>query len=385
MLSFAEMGADGQGAAGLVDKELWLACAGSMCTVPPVGAAVYYFPQGHAEQASAAVDFSSAGTRVPPFVPCRVADVRFMADPKSDEVFARLCLVPLRPGEPMADVGEAAPEAMMREAGNEQQQGKSFAKTLTQSDANNGSGFSVPRFCAETIFPELDYRAQPPAQYVFARDVHGAEWKFRHIYRGTPRRHLLTTGWSQFVNQKQLFMGDSIVFLRDEDGQVHVGLRRAKRGGGFGVVGGGEGSMSGWGPYRGHLGRGIATTSSSSCGKVPPEDVLAAAKLAAAGQPFEVVHYPRASSPGFCVRADAVRASMQVQWSPGVRFKMAFETEDSSRISWFVGTVAGVQAADPARWPQSPWRLLQVTFLKPFVKWVDPHKPLRNQIETFFN
>jgi hypothetical protein len=39
---------------------------------------------------------------------------------------------------------------------------------------------------------------------------------------------------------------------------------------------------------------------------------------------------------------------------------MAFETEDSSRISWFMGTVAGVQVTDPIRWPQSPWRLLQV-------------------------
>jgi hypothetical protein len=53
---------------------------------------------------------------------------------------------------------------------------------------------------------------------------------------------------------------------------------------------------------------------------------------------------------------------MRVQWCPGMRFKMAFETEDSSRISWFMGTVASVQVADPIRWPQSPWRLLQVRY-----------------------
>jgi hypothetical protein len=342
MLSFAEL-AGGGGQGGFVDKQLWLACAGSMCTVPPVGALVYYFPQGHAEQASAAVNFSAAAARaVPPFVPCRVVAVRFMADLQSDEVFSKMRLVPLRPGEPVADVGEAA----MAATDDPQQANKpaSFAKTLTQSDANNGGGFSVPRFCAETIFPELDYRAAPPLQNVYARDVHGAEWKFRHIYRGTPRRHLLTTGWSHFVNQKRLLAGDSIVFLRGEDGQVHVGLRRAKRGG----FGGDEGSSA-----------------HSNGGKVPPEDVLVAAKLAAAGQPFEVVHYPRASSPEFCVRAAAVHAAMQVQWCPGMRFKMAFETEDSSRISWFMGTVAGVQVADPARWPQSPWRLLQVRIEHP--------------------
>ena len=95
----------------------------------------------------------------------------------------------------------------------------SFAKTLTQSDANNGGGFSVPWFCAETIFPVVDYTAEPPVQNVVARDVHGVEWKFRHIYRGTPRRHLLTTGWSTFVNQKKLVAGDSIVFLRGDGGE----------------------------------------------------------------------------------------------------------------------------------------------------------------------
>ncbi|KAH0981781.1 hypothetical protein GBA52_008958 [Prunus armeniaca] len=34
---------------------------------------------------------------------------------------------------------------------------------------------------------------------------------------------------------------------------------------------------------------------------------------------------------------------MRVQWCSGMRFKMAFETEDSSRISWFMGTIASVQ------------------------------------------
>ncbi|GJN02324.1 hypothetical protein PR202_ga19663 [Eleusine coracana subsp. coracana] len=240
MLAFAQAEVAGGGKEAAVgrqvDKQLWLACAGSMCTVPPVGAAVYYFPQGHAEQASAAVvDLS----HVPPLVPCRVVAVRYLADPGTDEVFAKMLLVPLRPGEPVADVGEAAAKAAT-DQDDQQPKPASFAKTLTQSDANNGGGFSVPRFCAETIFPELDYRAEPPVQSVVARDVHGADWKFRHIYRGTPRRHLLTTGWSHFVNQKKLLAGDSIVFLRGEDGQVHVGLRRAKRGGG-------AGDEAGWG------------------------------------------------------------------------------------------------------------------------------------------
>ncbi|XP_051218298.1 auxin response factor 10 [Lolium perenne] len=337
-------------APGSVDSQLWLACAGSMCTVPPVGAAVVYFPQGHAEQATAALDLSAA--LVPPLIPCRVAAVRFMADAHTDEVFAKIRLVPLRPGDAVVDVGPAAAHDDPRPS-----KPASFAKTLTQSDANNGGGFSVPRFCAETIFPALDYGDEPPVQNIFVRDVHGEEFKFRHIYRGTPRRHLLTTGWSNFVNQKKLLAGDSIVFLRSEAGEVHVGVRRAKR------VFCTDDAHSGWDHYRGLTRGGNAT--SDAKGKVPAEDVVAAARLAAAGQPFEVVYYPRASTPEFCVRASAVSAALQVHWCAGMRFKMAFETEDSSRISWFMGTVAGVHAADPIRWKNSPWRQLQVSWDEP--------------------
>jgi hypothetical protein len=34
---------------------------------------------------------------------------------------------------------------------------------------------------------------------------------------GQPRRHLLTTGWSAFVNKKKLVSGDAVLFLRYHD------------------------------------------------------------------------------------------------------------------------------------------------------------------------
>uniref|UniRef100_A0ACD5ZKY8 Uncharacterized protein n=1 Tax=Avena sativa TaxID=4498 RepID=A0ACD5ZKY8_AVESA len=358
MITFADLTEPAPGAERSVDRHLWLACAGGMCTVPPVGSSVYYFPQGHAEHAlghAAGVDLSAA--RVPALVPCRVAAVRYMADTDTDEVFARVRLAPLHATDADADIMDDA-------ADDGQEKPASFAKTLTQSDANNGGGFSVPRYCAETIFPRLDYAADPPVQTVIAKDVHGAAWKFRHIYRGTPRRHLLTTGWSAFVNQKKLVAGDSVVFLRGGDGgELHVGIRRAKRG----FCGAEEGSLlPGWDHYAGPARCNVSPCGAArGRGKVRAEDVFEAARLAGSGRAFEVVYYPRASTPEFCVRAAAVRAATRVQWCPGMRFKMAFETEDSSRISWFMGTVAGVQVADPMRWPQSPWRLLQVSWDEP--------------------
>lgn len=35
-----------------------------------------------------------------------------------------------------------------------------------------------------------------------------------HASAGQPRRHLLTTGWSAFVNKKKLVSGDAVLFLR---------------------------------------------------------------------------------------------------------------------------------------------------------------------------
>ncbi|KAI4300277.1 hypothetical protein L6164_033674 [Bauhinia variegata] len=360
-----------------LDPQLWHACAGGMVQMPAVNAKVFYFPQGHAEHACGPVDFRNC-PRVPPCILCRVAAIKYMADPETDEVYVKLRLVPVN-----ANDGGYDDDGIGGMNGSESQdKPASFAKTLTQSDANNGGGFSVPRYCAETIFPRLDYSADPPVQTILAKDVHGETWKFRHIYRGTPRRHLLTTGWSSFVNHKKLVAGDSIVFLRAENGDLCVGIRRAKRG-----IGGGPECSSGWNPAGGNcplpyggfsallrddenklLRNGNNNSNGSTLmgkGKVRPEAVIEAVTLVSNAQSFEVVYYPRASTPEFCVKASLVKAAMQIRWVSGMRFKMAFETEDSSRISWFMGTISSVQAADPHLWPDSPWRLLQVTWDEP--------------------
>ncbi|KAI3470472.1 hypothetical protein Pfo_027135 [Paulownia fortunei] len=365
-----------------LDPQLWHACAGGMAQMPPLNCKVYYFPQGHAEHASKNVDFGGF-LRISPLIPCRVSSIKYLADAETDEVYAKIRLVPLRGNE--GDVDDEG-GLMGFDKNEEKEKHNSFAKTLTQSDANNGGGFSVPRYCAETIFPRLDYTAEPPVQTILVKDAHGEVWKFRHIYRGTPRRHLLTTGWSNFVNQKKLVAGDSIVFLRAENGDLCIGIRRAKMG-----IGGGPEVSSGWNTgaaancasslYRGFSGfsseygnlcmgnvkkgNGNGDLEVKERGNVRAESVIEAANLAASGRPFEVVYYPRASTPEFVVRASAVRAAMRVQWCAGMRFKMAFETEDSCRISWFMGTISSVQVDDPIHWPNSPWRLLQVAWDEP--------------------
>ncbi|MQL72757.1 hypothetical protein Taro_005088 [Colocasia esculenta] len=345
-----------------LDPLIWKACAGSGVRIPPVGSLVYYFPQGHAEQASAAPDFSSVACDRSFFL-CTLVNVQFLADPDTDEVFARMRL------EPRISAPAPPPERSVVEDGEGKGDGvASFAKVLTPSDANNGGGFSVPRFCADSIFPPLDYSDDPPVQSLKILDVHSTQWDFRHIYRGTPRRHLLTTGWSNFVNGKKLVAGDSVVFIKNKFEELFVGVRRTARSGG-------PLDISGYSakplidpptPFSRAAKRGANSGSgegfSRNCrGRVLPEAVVEATTLAGLDHPFEVVYYPRVGSPEFVVRKEVVEAALRVPWSTGTRVKMAMETVDSSRITSFQGTVSCIVQHSPP-FSYSPWRTLEVTW-----------------------
>ncbi|KAF3668919.1 Auxin response factor 18 [Capsicum annuum] len=369
-----------------LDSQLWHACAGTMVKMPAVNSIVFYFPQGHAEHACANVEFRN-DIRIPSYIPCRVSAITYMAEQVTDEVFAKIRLTPISHNE----VDQIVDDEIAKIGLDNPDKFPSFAKTLTQSDANNGGGFSVPKYCADTIFPLLNYAADPPVQNLSVKDVHGKPWEFRHIFRGKPRRHLLTTGWSNFVNEKKLVAGDSIVFLRSENGKLCVGIRRAKKGIGNGPEtpfqcippidnffippidnlaipprGGYSALLK---DDENKLMRYENTNSNVEInlmnkGKVKAESVIEAANLAASKYPFEVTFYPHSSNPEFFVKASRVKAALQIPWCSGMRFKMPFETEDSM-MSWFMGTISSVQVADPHRWPDSPWRILQVTWDEP--------------------
>jgi len=350
-----------------VDPRFWRACAGSSVQIPAVNSRVYYFPQGHFEQSSSSTaphpPFLSNLALSKPSIPCQISAVDFLADPVTDEVFTRLLLIPLDNPfsnlplsflEPCRSEGEGA-----NDVDDDERKILAFSKILTPSDANNGGGFSVPRFCADSIFPPLNYQAEPPVQTLTVADIHGVSWDFRHIYRGTPRRHLLTTGWSKFVNNKKLIAGDSVVFMRNLKGEMFIGVRRAVRfnnsarwreqvsdSGGDGKVKVEEGFSRSW------------------RGRLSQEAVVEAVERAAKGLPFEVVYYPRAGwYSDFVVRAEVVEAALCVFWTAGMRVKMAVETEDSSRMTWFQGTVSGTGLPDCGAWRGSPWRMLQVCML----------------------
>ncbi|XP_034695689.1 auxin response factor 18-like [Vitis riparia] len=162
------------------------------------------------------------GQRIPLFslpskILCRVVHTRLLEEQETDEVYSQITL------QPEADQTEPkSPDSCPDEA--PKQSVHSFCKTLTASDTSPHGGFSVLRKHAnECLFP-LGMSQATPTQELVARDLHGYEWRFKHIFRGQPRRHLLTTGWSNFVTSKRLVAGDAFVFPRGDNEELRVGV-----------------------------------------------------------------------------------------------------------------------------------------------------------------
>lgn len=314
-------------------KELWHACAGPLVTVPRVGERVFYFPQGHLEQVEASTN-QVADQQMPAYdlrakILCRVINVHLKAESDTDEVFAQVTLLP----EPKQDENSAEKEDVLTPTPRPRVH--SFCKTLTASDTSTHGGFSVLRRHADECLPPLDMSKQPPTQELVAKDLHGNEWRFRHIFRGQPRRHLLQSGWSLFVSSKKLVAGDAFIFLRGENGELRVGVRRAMR----------------------QLSNGPSSVISSHSMHL---GVLATAWHAVStGTIFTVYYKPRTSPAEFIIPFDQYMEAVKNHYSIGMRFKMKFEGEEAPEQR-FTGTVIGTEDADPMRWPGSKWRCLKV-------------------------
>ncbi|KAG9149512.1 hypothetical protein Leryth_014290 [Lithospermum erythrorhizon] len=327
--------------------ELWKACAGPLVDVPRATERVYYFPQGHMEQLEASTN-QELGQRIPMFnlsskILCSVVDIRLLAEKDTDEVYAQITLMP----EP--DQAEPkSPDTCLPEP--PKQTVYSFCKILTASDTSTHGGFSVLRKHATECLPPLDMTQQIPTQELVAKDLHGIDWQFKHIFRdnhlrfltehwktGQPRRHLLTTGWSTFVTSKRLIAGDTFVFLRGENGELRVGVRRQGR-------------------QQSSLPSSVISSHSMHIG------VLATASHAVTTGTIFVVYYkPRTSQ--FIIGLNKYLESVNHGFGLGMRFKMRFEGEDSPERR-FTGTIIGVEDIS-SQWNDSRWRSLKVQWDEP--------------------
>ncbi|KAF8391014.1 hypothetical protein HHK36_023314 [Tetracentron sinense] len=250
------------------------------------------------------------------------------ADVETDEVYAQMTLQPLSPSKNAylpAELGIFS-----------KQPTNYFCKTLSASDTSTHGGFSVPRRAAEKVFPLLDYSQQPPAQELIARDLHDNERKFRHIFWGQPKRHLLTMGWSVFVSAKRLVAGNSVLFIWNEKNQLFLGIRCANR------------------PQT-VMPSSVLSSDSMHIG------LLAAAGHASATYSLCIIFYnPRASPSEFVIPLTKyAKAIYHTHVSIGMCFRMLFETEESS-VCRHMGTITGTGVLDPVCWANLYWRSVKV-------------------------
>uniref|UniRef100_A0A0D6R037 Auxin response factor n=1 Tax=Araucaria cunninghamii TaxID=56994 RepID=A0A0D6R037_ARACU len=148
-------------------------------------------------------------------------------------------------------------------------------------------------------------------------------------------RHLLTTGWSVFVSSKRLVAGDAFIFLRGENGELRVGVRRAMR-------------------QQSNIPSSVISSHSMHLG------VLATAQHAVSTRTmFSVFYKPRTSPSEFIIPYDQYMEAMNSKFAVGMRFKMRFEGEEAPEQR-FTGTIIGIGDVDPVRWPGSKWRCLKV-------------------------
>ncbi|XWS61586.1 hypothetical protein CRYUN_Cryun07bG0138300 [Craigia yunnanensis] len=314
--------------------ELWNLCAGPLVEVPRAKERVYYFPQGHMEQLEASTN-QELNQRIPlfnlpPKILCRIVHIQLLAEQETDEVYAQITLFP-EPNQPEP----TTPDPCLPES--QRPTVHSFCKVLTASDTSTHGGFSVLRKHATECLPPLDMNLATPTQELVAKDLHGYEWHFKHIFRGQPKRHLLTTGWSTFVTSKRLVSGDSFVFLRGENGDLHVGVRRVAR-------------------QQSSMPSSVISSQSMHLG------VLATASHAVSTQTLFVVYYkPRTSQ--FIIGLNKYLEALNNKFTVGMRFKMRFEGEDSPERR-FSGTIVGVEDFSP-HWKDSKWRSLKVQWDEP--------------------
>ncbi|KAJ9559691.1 hypothetical protein OSB04_004851 [Centaurea solstitialis] len=293
-------------------KELWRACAGH---IEQVEASTHQVP----EQQMPVYDLPSK-------ILCRVVNVQLKAEQETDEVFAQITLMPEQDQDENSVKKESPPPAQSRFHVH------SFCKTLTASDTSTHGGFSVLRRHADECLPQLDMSRQPPTQELVAKDLHGNEWRFRHIFRGQPRGSPSEWLESLLVLKARCVMP---LYLRGENGELRVGVRRAMR-------------------QQTNVPSSVISSHSMHLG------VLATAWHAIqTGTMFTIYYKPRTSPAEFIVPYDQYMESIKNNYSIGMRFKMRFEGEEAPEQR-FTGTIVGIEDSDSKRWPESKWRCLKV-------------------------
>ncbi|PNT74313.1 auxin response factor 13-like [Brachypodium distachyon] len=287
-----------------LEREVWLACAGPYARLPDTGSRVYYFPRGHADQClGAGHPFVPVVTKDAAF-PCTVSAVELFYHADTDDPYAIITLLP-NDGQGQA---QAQPSDHQINPTDDSKSAAYFVKQLPYDEA-----FVVPKACAESL--HLSFNHNKEKQTLDLLDVHRRELQF-----GLSGDGRLTTGWDQYLRDKELNHMDAVVFIRSANGQLIIGWRR--------------GTLC-----RYHASEQI-------------QDVKKASTAArVAGGPFRVTYYPRQGWDFVRPREEVDAANARnIDWRPGMKVRMVCPVDDhelessrAQRRNSYEGIVAAVK------------------------------------------
>ncbi|KAK1435019.1 hypothetical protein QVD17_00774 [Tagetes erecta] len=103
-----------------------------------------------------------------------------------------------------------------------------FEKPLTPSDVGKLNRLVIPKQHAEKYFPLGDDSSQRKGLVLSFEDEAGKLWLFRYSYWNSSQSYVLTKGWSRYVKEKRLDVGDVVLFHRHklDCGRMFIGWRR---------------------------------------------------------------------------------------------------------------------------------------------------------------
>ncbi|WZZ11926.1 hypothetical protein YC2023_105015 [Brassica napus] len=305
--------------------QLWKLCAGPLFDLPKIGEEVYYFPQGNIEQLVASANDNLCQLKpifdISSRIHCNVISIKLKVETNTDEVYAKVSLLPCSP-----EVEITFPND------NNEQNIKYFTKVLTASDIGPHGDFILFKKDAIECLPPLDMSQLIPSQEIVAKDLHDHVWKFKHTFRGTPKRHLFTSGWKEFVKGKSLAVGDSFVFLRGENGESRVGIRKTSH-------------------QQSDMSSSVISKESMHHGFIASASNAIHTKCM-----FDVFYKPKSSK--FIVNCDKFLDAVNMKFNTSSRFTMKFEGHDFNEII-YSGTIVKMEDFS-IYWKGSEWRNLQV-------------------------
>ncbi|KAK1679813.1 hypothetical protein QYE76_040675 [Lolium multiflorum] len=320
----------------LMAQDIWMACAGPFARLPSVGAKVYYFPKGHADQCRGVhLPVVPADTAVP----CTVESVVLRYHAISGAPYA---MISLHLGE-----GPAQPPAALAPAQPQFPDLRYYVKHL--EGTSDDRRLVVPQPCADELFyppPVQNEEDETQEQYLDMVDVRGNTIRFKHVLRNG--NNTLTSGWTVYFRNNGLRMGkgkDGVVLMRCVEGQggLLIGFRR------------GEPSPN----LASELLHNFEAASAAA-GAVPSNQLVLGQvqNVHANPNPFTVHYYPRQGWPFVVPRTEVDRAR-RLDWELGSTVIMSVPVDNhelpSSRLEagappFFQGQITAVNNDD--RWCQ---------------------------------